>query len=41
MNLGGEPVPLPAGTRLLLASEALDPDGALPSDTAAWLSTES
>ncbi|MEV4572924.1 glycoside hydrolase family 13 protein [Nonomuraea jabiensis] len=34
-NLGPGPVPLPAG-RLLLASGALE-DGALPSDTTAWL----
>jgi len=36
VNLGDSPVALPAGVRVLLASEPLD-GGALPSDTAVWL----
>ncbi len=36
MNLGGEPVALPHGATLLLASQELS-DGELPPDTAAWL----
>jgi alpha-glucosidase len=41
VNLGSRPVPLPAGARILLASDARGPDGGLPPDTAVWLSTES
>ncbi|HEY3546672.1 MAG TPA: glycoside hydrolase family 13 protein [Propionicimonas sp.] len=36
VNLGGEPVTLPDGATLLLASQELS-DGQLPPDTAAWL----
>ena len=36
VNLGSEPVPLPAYDEVLLASGPLD-DGALPANTAAWL----
>ena len=36
VNLGSEPVPLPAYDEVLLASGPLD-DGALPADTAVWL----
>ncbi|PAX83896.1 DUF3459 domain-containing protein, partial [Streptomyces albidoflavus] len=37
VNLGADPVPVPEGTELLLASGPLCADGALPSDTAVWL----
>jgi alpha-glucosidase len=37
-NLGEDPVPLPAHTEVLLASGPLAASGALPPDTAAWLS---
>jgi alpha-glucosidase len=38
VNLGADPVELPAGARhVLLASGALTEDGRLPGDTAAWL----
>jgi alpha-glucosidase len=37
VNLGTEAVPLPAGARVLLASDELAEDGRLPSDTAVWL----
>ena len=36
VNLGSEPVALPDGATLLLASQDLI-DGRLPADTAAWL----
>jgi alpha-glucosidase len=36
VNLGSEPVSLPHGATLLLASQDLN-DGQLPPDTAAWL----
>ncbi|MCA0296129.1 MAG: glycoside hydrolase family 13 protein [Actinobacteria bacterium] len=36
VNLGAEPLPLPAGATVLVSSEPLV-DGALPADTAAWL----
>ncbi|HEY3407308.1 MAG TPA: hypothetical protein VGK53_03960 [Propionicimonas sp.] len=36
MNLGAEPVALPQGATLLLASTELI-EGQLPSDTAVWL----
>jgi alpha-glucosidase len=35
VNFGPEPVALPAGSRVLLASEPCD--GALPPDTATWV----
>ncbi|WP_336922054.1 glycoside hydrolase family 13 protein [Aquipuribacter sp. SD81] len=34
-----EPLPLPAGSRVLLASGPLDADGTVPSDTTVWLRT--
>ncbi|QXE34261.1 glycoside hydrolase family 13 protein [Streptomyces sp. GMY02] len=37
VNLGEEPAELPAHTGVLLVSGALDPEGRLPRDTAAWL----
>jgi alpha-glucosidase len=37
VNLGPEPVPLPPGATVLLASETLAEDGWLPVDTAVWL----
>ncbi|MEV1008771.1 glycoside hydrolase family 13 protein [Streptomyces sp. NPDC049881] len=37
VNFGADPLPLPAGERVLLASGPLTPDGALPPDTAVWL----
>ena len=37
VNMGGEPVALPTGARVLLASEPLPADGTLPADTAVWL----
>ncbi len=36
-NLGAEPVPLPDGARVLLASWELTADGRLPTDVAVWL----
>ncbi|MGC3995243.1 MAG: glycoside hydrolase family 13 protein [Propionicimonas sp.] len=36
VNLGAEPLPLPAGARVLLASDDLA-DGAVPTDTAVWV----
>lgn len=38
VNLGADPVPLPAHTDVLLTSDPLE-DGLLPRDTAAWLRT--
>jgi alpha-glucosidase len=35
-NFGGEPVALPAGATLLLASEPLDADGRVPTDVTVW-----
>jgi alpha-glucosidase len=35
-NLGTEPVALPAGARVLLASEPLDADGRVPTDVTVW-----
>jgi alpha-glucosidase len=35
-NLGAEPVELPAGARVVLASGELDAQGRIPTDTAAW-----
>jgi alpha-glucosidase len=35
-NFGSEPVPLPAGARVLLTSEPLDADGRVPSDVTVW-----
>jgi alpha-glucosidase len=35
-NLGAEPVELPAGARVVLASGELDAQGRIPADTAAW-----
>ena len=40
VNISSGPVPLPAGARVLLASDALSPEGDLPADTAVWLATE-
>ncbi len=37
VNMGRTPVPLPAEATLLLASDELTADGALPPDTSAWL----
>jgi alpha-glucosidase len=37
VNLSTEPVTPPAGSRVLLASDPLTVDGALPQDTAVWL----
>jgi len=39
VNFGEEPVPLPAGSTVLVASGPLATDGSLPTDTAAWVST--
>jgi alpha-glucosidase len=39
VNMGDAPVPLPPGTTVLLASDPLPPDGSLPGNTAAWLTT--
>ncbi|WP_327674899.1 MULTISPECIES: glycoside hydrolase family 13 protein [unclassified Streptomyces] len=39
VNLGTEPARLPAHQEVLLTSDALDGDGRLPGDTAAWLRT--
>jgi alpha-glucosidase len=36
-NLGTEPVDLPEGTRVLVASGSLDAEGRVPTDTAVWL----
>jgi alpha-glucosidase len=38
-NLGPEPVALPGGVKELLASGPLTPDGLVPTDTTAWLTT--
>jgi alpha-glucosidase len=38
VNVSAAPMPLPAGARLLLASDRLTPAGRVPADTAAWLS---
>ncbi|WP_433375952.1 glycoside hydrolase family 13 protein [Actinoplanes sp. CA-142083] len=35
-NFGASPVPLPAGARVLLASEPLDADGGVPTDVTVW-----
>jgi alpha-glucosidase len=40
VNLSSEPVALPPGARLLIASEPLTPDRMLGPDSAAWLRTE-
>ena len=40
VNLSTDPVSLPAGTTLVLASGPLDGDGLLPTDTAVWLRRE-
>jgi len=37
VNMGSAPVALPAGATVLLASDALTDDGALPGDTSVWL----
>ena len=39
VNLSGEPVPMPAGALLLIASGALTDDGRVPRDTTVWLTT--
>jgi alpha-glucosidase len=39
VNVSAEPVRLPAGARVLLASAALTGDGAAGPDTAVWLDT--
>lgn len=36
VNLGAAPVVLPAGARVLVASEELPKDGSVPTDTAVW-----
>jgi alpha-glucosidase len=38
-NLGAEPLELPTGARVVLASGELDPDGRVPVDTAVWALT--
>ena len=38
-NLGGEPVELPADARVLLASDALDEHGRVPTDVTVWAYT--
>ena len=38
-NLGGEPVELPADARVLLASDALDERGRVPTDVTVWAYT--
>ena len=35
-NFGAEPVSLPAGAELVHASQALDPDGRVPTDVTVW-----
>jgi alpha-glucosidase len=35
-NLGAEPVPLPVGATVLLASAELDADGRVPTDVTVW-----
>ncbi|WP_232660994.1 glycoside hydrolase family 13 protein [Pseudonocardia sp. TRM90224] len=40
-NLGGEPVPLPSGTRVLLTSGPLDEQDRVPTDTTVWLTPAS
>lgn len=40
VNFGSEPVRLPDGAKVLVASGDLTADGALPSDTAVWLSVD-
>jgi len=35
-NFGADPVPLPAGARVLLTSEPLDDDGQVPTDVTIW-----
>ncbi|HET8602095.1 MAG TPA: alpha-amylase family glycosyl hydrolase [Segeticoccus sp.] len=37
LNLGDEPVALPDGAEVLVASGDLEPGGSLPTDTAAWV----
>jgi alpha-glucosidase len=37
VNLGADPIEVPAGRAILLASSALADDGRLPPDTAIWL----
>ena len=37
VNLDGDPVALPDGWDLVLASDELDADGRLAADTAVWL----
>ncbi|MEO7234452.1 MAG: glycoside hydrolase family 13 protein [Lapillicoccus sp.] len=37
VNLGADPMPLPAGARVLVASEPLRDGAALPTDTAVWV----
>jgi len=37
VNLGAAPLPLPAGASVVLASGGLHDDGALPTDTTAWV----
>jgi alpha-glucosidase len=39
VNLTADPLPLPAGAELLMASEPLDDENRLPADAAAWLDT--
>jgi len=38
VNLSADPVPMPDAVTVLLASDALEPDGRLPAETAVWLS---
>src|SRR5262249_50351707 len=40
VNMSADPVPAPNGAELLLSSDALTGDGAVPGDTAAWFTTE-
>jgi alpha-glucosidase len=37
VNFAGDPVPLPVGAEVLIASSSLADDGRLPADTAVWL----
>ncbi len=41
VNISAGPIPVPAGTEILLASGPLTADGQLPADTAVWLTRRS
>jgi hypothetical protein len=36
-NVGGDPVPLPEGVQVLVASDELDPAVGVPKDCAVWV----